>query len=488
MADKCGGKPYEALADDLGRTCASNRKANRAITQLTGEVEDLQAQCRMLQDQAARPPVCRLAHGMSDEERAHMEELGHKLSIEISVNGQLRAKLDEKDALYRDMQEKLDRELLQSEYWRHAAAKYNLELAASGSSPARQSVAAATAELLSNSRTRAGTATTMSESVTLRAPSDMSVGGAEDYASRAITAASGHFDVQGKQGLLVTLENLESTAFKLKAEKLALESQLDKSVAALKQTEAELKHARKKVLELEEDRRTLQSAMKCSEVNLKAAGGSEKELAKLAAENDELRDRCDTLQREIGYANGNLMAAVSSMDLARGDTDGDDVIGGGVVTLRAENAKLKVECRDLGERYRVAAEHAENLKRMLEQSNELIYNFKHDDVRKFIRESTVGPAQAEAVRENCRQWSQVQVVVAAPGETHSLTRNRGGSSYRGAFNSAGSSPEMLAHSDDSFVYEMSETSPPPAVVPKPLQQQQQHRRPLSSGMFNSSQL
>ncbi|KAJ2328421.1 hypothetical protein GGI00_004199, partial [Coemansia sp. RSA 2681] len=192
--------------------------------------------------------------------------------------------------------------------------------------------------------------------------------------------------------------------------------------------------------------------------------------------------------REIGYANGNLMAAVSSMDLARGDTDGDDAIGGGVVTLRAENAKLKVECRDLGERYRVAAEHAENLKRMLEQSNELIYNFKHDDVRKFIRESTVGPAQAEAVRENCRQWSQVQVVVAAPGETHSLTRNRGGSSYRGAFNSAGSSPEMLAHSDDSFVYEMSETSPPPAVVPKPLQQQQQHRRPLSSGMFNSSQL
>ncbi|KAJ2878698.1 hypothetical protein IWW38_006263 [Coemansia aciculifera] len=291
--------------------------------------------------------------------------------------------------------------------------------------------------------------------------------------------------MQSKQGLLNTLQNLESTAIKLNGEKLALESQLDKSVAALKQTEAELRHARKKVLELEEDRRTLQSAMKCSEVNLKAAGGSEKELAKLAAENDELRDRCDALQREVGYANGNLIAAVSNMDLAREEPDDGGGEGGGLVSLRAENAKLKVECRDLNERHRVAAEHAENLKRMLDQTNERLYGFKHDYVRKFIRESTVGPAQAEAVRENYRQWSQLQVVVPpTPGSasceaagSRSLPFRGGGGG--GAYNP---SPMLSAHSDDSFAYEMDQDDRMPlhaaaAVVPKTM------RQPLSSGMF-----
>ncbi|KAJ2742929.1 hypothetical protein GGI20_004130 [Coemansia sp. BCRC 34301] len=488
MADKCG-KPYEALADDLGRTCASNRKANRVIKQLTDDVENLRAHCKMLEDQAAHPPTCRLPHGMSDEERAHMLDLEQKLDVEISVNSQFRAKLDEKDALYRDIVEKLDREVLQSEYWRNSASKYSMELAAVSSPARHQSAATATAELLS-SRTRAGTATTMSESVTLRAPSDMSVGGGgvENYAiAPRATAANSLFDMQSKQDLLMTLENLESSGNKLRSEKLVLESQLDKSVAALKQAEADLKHARKKVLDLEEDRRTLQSAMKCSEVNLKAAGGSEKELAKLAAENDELRDRCDALQREVGYANNNLMAAVSNMDLARDtaaddDEDMDGAAGRGLVTLRAENAKLKVECRDLNERHRIAAEYADNLKKELDQAKELSYSFKHDVVRKFIRESTVGPAQAEAVRENYRQWSQLQCIVPDSGSPSRLQRHAQHSlPYRGAFNSAGSSPSLLAQSDDSFVYEQTaDASPPPALVPKPMQQQ---RRPLSTGMF-----
>ncbi|KAJ2259996.1 hypothetical protein GGI01_003281 [Coemansia sp. RSA 376] len=487
MADS-SEKPYDALVHDFGRTCASNRRANRAIEKLTAEVDDLKAQCQSLQEQAAHPPVCNLPHGISDEDRAFVDELQHKLDIEVSVNSQFRAKLDEKDALCRDAQEKLERELLNSEHWRQTAMRYNAELN-SGASPARQSVAATTAELLAN-RTRAGTATTMSETVTLRAPSDMSVGGGDEYdvagLSRA-AVAGGSFGVQGKQGLLVTLENLESTVIKLRADNVALESQRDKSVAALKQSEAErvqlesdLKHTRKKVHELEEARRMLQSAMKCNQVDLVAAGGNEKELAKLAAENDELREVRDELQRRLDCATDNLMAATASnLDLNRADEE-----YGGSVALRAENDKLKVECRDLAERYRVSAEYAEKLKESLDDNRDLLYRFKHECMRPYIRESTVGPAQAESVRDLCRQWSQLQVVVPPlSNEVVSPVRRsllRGGSlrsPYANAFNSSESSPSLLAQSDDSYVFEQADVSPP-AKPP--------HRRPLSTGMFKQA--
>ncbi|KAJ2833838.1 hypothetical protein GGI24_000675 [Coemansia furcata] len=483
-------KPYDALVQDFGRTCASNRRANRAIEKLTAEVDDLKAQCEALLEQAAHPPVCSLPHGMTEDDRALVDELQHKLDIEVSVNNQFRAKLDEKDALYRDAQERLEREQLNSEHWRQTAMRLSAELN-SGASPARPSVAATTAELLSN-RTRAGTATTMSETVTLRAPSDMSVGGGSggdecDVAGLSRAAvASGSFGVQGKQGLLMTLENLESTVIKLRADNVALESQRDKSVAALKQSEAErgqlesdLKHTRKKVHELEEARRMLQSAMKCNQVDLMAAGGSEKELAKLAAENDELREVRADLQRRLDYANDNLMAAtVSNLDLNR--DDGDEDLGGSV-TLRAENAKLKVECRDLDERCKMSAEHAEKLKEALDNHRELLYRFKHECMRPYIRESTVGPAQAETVRELCRQWSQLQVIVPPPanGDAVSPAKHLRSPYHRNTFASTGSSPSLLAQSDDSFVYEQAGTSPPQAAKPP-------HRRPLSTGLFKQN--
>ncbi|KAJ2881699.1 hypothetical protein IWW38_005761, partial [Coemansia aciculifera] len=151
MADKCG-KPYEALADDLGRTCASNRKANRVIKQLSDELEALKAHCQSLQGQ-----VCQLPHGMTDAERAHMDELNYKLGIETAVSDQFRRKLDERDALCRDTQERLDRETMQSEYWQNMASKLSAELNATAA-------AASAADPPLSLRARAGTATTMSES------------------------------------------------------------------------------------------------------------------------------------------------------------------------------------------------------------------------------------------------------------------------------------------------------------------------------------
>ncbi|KAJ2486034.1 hypothetical protein IWW37_005753 [Coemansia sp. RSA 2050] len=491
MADSCD-KPYDALVHDFGRTCASNRRANRAIEKLTAEVGSLKEQCQSLQEQAANPPACCLPHGTSDCDRALIEELQHKLDIEITVNAQQRARLDEKDALYREAQEKLERELLNSEHWRQTAIKYNAELN-SGLGPARQSVAtAATSELLPSNRTRAGTATTMSETVTLRAPSDMSLNNNDELDAAAAAGlsraavSSGAFGVQDKQGLLMTLENLESTAIKLRAENVALESQRDKSVAALKQCEKErlqledaLKAMRKKVLEMEEARRILQSAMKCSEADLMAAGGSEKELARFAAENDELKEERDELQRRLNNANDNLMAAtVSNLDLNR--DDGEEK-SGGLSSLRAENNYLKAECRHLGERLKTSTENEARLKGALDNNKELLYRFKHECLRHFARESTVGPAQAETVRDLCRQWSQLQVVVPPPtGHVASPAKQHGGSlrgSYHhNAFDSLGSSPSLPAMSDDSFVDEQAGISPPAAAKP-------QHRRPLSAGMF-----
>ncbi|KAJ2750025.1 hypothetical protein IWQ56_007112, partial [Coemansia nantahalensis] len=62
-------EPYEALLHDFGRTCASNRRANREIEQLRSELKQVREQCAALEDVSANPPPCRLVHAMNADER-----------------------------------------------------------------------------------------------------------------------------------------------------------------------------------------------------------------------------------------------------------------------------------------------------------------------------------------------------------------------------------------------------------------------------------
>ncbi|KAJ2003896.1 hypothetical protein GGI04_002800 [Coemansia thaxteri] len=465
-------QPYEALADDYGRTCASNRKANRRIEQLLAEAEDLRAQFQALSEQTASPPPCPLPHGMSDEDRAstailidRVEELTRNLDIERSMNLQHRARLDQKDALCRDAQDRLEREQLNCEQWHCEATRLRqaLEVLQHQQPP---SAAAAATELLS-SRTRAGTATTMSETVTLRAMSDISVG-AEDMSRAAF------FSSQNKQETLVAFQNLEILNKALKEKNTALESQLDKAVAAHQQSEterrrleADLLQARKKVRDLENQRRLLQHEMKYSQDDHKVA-----ENDALREENDVLRGERNDLIRQLAserdQAGTTIMAALSNVDLGR-DGDEDDEEAGGSASRRAEIAKLKVECRDLQNRCKAAQDHAENVQAELNKLSGEYYRLKHEVVRPYIRETTVGPAQAEAL----------QIVVPPSPEFGTVpTTSRSGRPQRG-LNSADSSPSLLAQSDDSFVCEQQQQQS--ATVGA----KAQSRLPLSASLFEN---
>ncbi|KAI8321664.1 hypothetical protein GQ54DRAFT_311577 [Martensiomyces pterosporus] len=463
-------QPYEALVDDFGRTCASNRRANREIEQLRGDVQAMKERCEQLEVDLANPLPCPLPHGMSIEEqeavdmlRNDLEEARRELDVERSVTQQRMHDLERSDAEVRELKEQLTRERLNAEHWQRTAMKYSMSASVSISPNRAQgkiggSMAQANDDL-SPYRARAGTATTTSETVTLRAPSDAS--GAEDQASlstgrmsRAGTATSqrlgatvqsSKFDLHEKAEIVGVFEQLE-------AQKVKVEAAFEQSEVKRQQVEDELKQTKKKMREYEEQRRLLQLELKQSLASrLAVDGGDRNEITRLVDENDTLKDECDALKRQLDDAQIQIrsqaeaaLAAVNSIG-----TESEDEMGGSAAQ-RAEISKLKLDCRDWQEQSRLLDDHVRKLGEELERSREQMYRFTHDFVRPYLRESTVGPTQAEAVCDQVRQWSQLQVV-APPQETPT----KGGRAYhqrhdhRQSLELEGmslSSPSLLAHS------------------------------------------
>ncbi|KAJ1664745.1 hypothetical protein IW140_002980 [Coemansia sp. RSA 1813] len=467
-------EPYEALVDDFGRTCASNRRANREIELMREEVQGLKERCAYLEEATANPPQCALPHGMSEQEHAvveglkqELEDARRALEVETSVTRQKQSMLDELNSRNGDLQEQLTRVESSAVMWYRTAM--NSKNASPTSSNAKHGeedgrvvqneqaaygldfddAAAAAAAAANNDplayRVRAGTATTTSETLTLRALSDGSAG-VEEHRRRASNAHSPKVDSQEKA-------RLESVIEVLKAEKDRLDSDLKQSEAKCVHLEDELKQTKKRMREHEEQRRLLQLEMKHNMSSRMMADGksSKDEIAQLIDENEALKDECDSLRRQVDDARDEIrthtetaLAAVSSLNL-----ESDEDMGGSSAQ-RAEIAKLKVECNDSKQQAKMLEEHVGGLTEELERSHEQLRRLCHDMVRPYLRESTVAPTMAESVFDQIRQWSELKVVVPPANNDDRATPTKSseaGNNYRsmghgrfGSINSNAASP------------------------------------------------
>ncbi|KAJ2157095.1 hypothetical protein GGF46_004747 [Coemansia sp. RSA 552] len=413
LSDAMAGKtdePYMELVNNFEKTCASNRRANREIERLEGEVQDLKEQCGQLEDISANPPPCQLPHGMSEidqqkfeRQQVELDKALQDLAVERTVNNQRMLLLEDKDGQIREMQEDLTRERLDADSWHREV----VELRAEANSSSRGSHATKTngGEQSSSTspvspgsngtRGRAGTTTTTSESMTLRAPSEISVGTRQQK---------------------------------------TLERELKESERQRQKLQDELKQTGKRMREYQDQRRHLQTQMKHDRANRLAleSKGDQTEIARLTNENDTLRDDCDSLRRQLDDAHAQAaIAAVSAIDLGvddDDDADSQDISGN--TAQRAEIAKLKLECRDLQAQTRMHEETTRRLTEELDKSRDSMHRLCHDYLRPNLRELTVGPVQADSVDEHVRRWSQLKVVV--PTEDDTPTKNgRGNGRFSG---------------------------------------------------------
>ncbi|KAJ2614063.1 hypothetical protein H4S08_001899 [Coemansia sp. RSA 1365] len=401
------GEPYTALLDDFGRTCAANRRANRELDRLRSEVADFRDECARLTDATANPPQCTLPHGISNADQQQLDDARRALAVESSMATQRMRMLEDKDAHIRELQEELTRERLNSDHWHRVAMDLRVE-ADANTSPASAA-----------SRARAETATT-SETVTLRAFSENSAG-----AEHRI---------------------LEQNA--------QLQSQLCESQQECRQLQDELKQTRKKMRDFEEQRRVLQLEMKRSLASRLALDGKsdQVDIARLTDENETLKDECDALQRQLEDARSQArshaeaaLAAVSSIDL--NDDANDDAVAGSAA-LRAETAKLKIECRDAQKQAELAEENVRQLQEELDTTRDRLHRLCHDYLRPHLRELTVAPTQAEAVYDNVRRWSQLKIAVPAE-ETGTPTKSSGRISNRFDYNARNPLPSLLEQTDST---------------------------------------
>ncbi|KAJ2083050.1 hypothetical protein H4R24_001089 [Coemansia sp. RSA 988] len=402
------GEPYATLLDDFGRTCAANRRANRELDRLRGEVANLRDESSRLADVSANPPACTLAHGMSDAEKQQLEDARHALAVESTMATQRMRMLEDKDSHIRELQEELTRERLNSDHWHRVA----MDLRVDADANANTSPASAT------SRARAETATT-SETVTLRAFSENSAG------------ADHNVSAQSSQ----------------------LHSQLRESEQKRQLLQDELKQTRKKMRDFEEQRRVLQLEMKRSLASRLALDGKsdQADIARLTDENESLKDECDALLRQLDDARAQArshaeatLAAVSSIDLD-GVAEED---AAGCAALRAETAKLKIECHDSQKQAELAEENVRQLQEELVATRDEMRRLCHDYVRPNLRELTVGPAQAETVYDHLQRWSQLKVAVPAE-ESGTPTKGSGRLSNRFDYSVRNPLPSLLEQADST---------------------------------------
>ncbi|KAJ2089816.1 hypothetical protein IW138_003110 [Coemansia sp. RSA 986] len=355
--DSITKEPYEALVDDFGRTCASNRRANREIGLLHEEIRELKECCAYLEAVTNLPPSAP-PHRMSEQEHAvvdglkqELEDARRALEIEISLNSR-----------NGDLQKQLTCIESSAAMWHRTAMDSNnagitSSNAKHGGENSRvvqneQAAYGCDSDDLLVYCTRAETGTTTSETPTSRTPSDGSTG-AGDHRCRVSSAHSPKLDAQ---------------------EKARLESAIE-------------------VVMAEKDR-------------------LDKANVQLIDENEGLKDECDSLRQqlddshnEIQAHTGTALSAVSSLDLESDEDMGDSAVH------YAEIAMLKVECKYSKQHAQILEEHVGGLTEELERSHEQLRQLCHDMVRPYLREATVAPTMAESVSEKTRQWSELKVVV-----------------------------------------------------------------------------
>ncbi|KAJ2843924.1 hypothetical protein IWW36_005376 [Coemansia brasiliensis] len=374
-------QPYEALLDDFGRTCASNRRANRQIELMRKEI-------RALKDRCAEQEQVAAYHAEVESLQESLSTAQDQLAAEQALSHKRQQLVEIRDAKIRELEERLAKERHYADHYHRKATFASCSDEPSPASPHDLSP-----------RTRAGTTAT-SETMTLRAPSEISA--IEDP--------------------VVALRRAQSAAEQA-------EQQLHETERQRRALEDELKQTRKKMREYEEQRRMMQRELKSSNANRAALmdTADHAELTRLTRENETLADECDSLQRQLtdaraqiqANAEATLAAATSAIDLNadRTDPDGDadDIYGS--IAQRAEIAKLKLEVRDLEAMVRMHEDNARQLADKLEANREQMRTLCHDHLRPCLRELTVGPAQAESAFDQLRHWSRLNTTAYGSDET-----------------------------------------------------------------------
>ncbi|KAJ2717124.1 hypothetical protein H4R19_000209 [Coemansia spiralis] len=380
-------EPYEALLHDFGRTCASNRRANREIEQLRAELKHLREQCADQEGASADPHPYPNVHSQYAEFEAMLDKSRRELAKATVEAKERNRDLEEKKADIRNLQVELERERLNSKHWRDRAAELGADAASPtrARSPQKQSPGS-TGSPASNGpqslRGRAGTTATASETATVREGSDASAG-VDDQAA-------------GLGG--------------------RLEAALRESEQKRRHAEEELKRTEKKMRDVEEQRRALQLGMKRIQDSRLVLGGKgdQIEISKLTTENEALKDDVDTLRRQLDdlreEAHEDVEAAVAAVRSLNIDRDEEPR---GSAAQRAEIAQLQLECRDLEQQAQIREARVRRLDEDLTKTREQMHRLCHDYLRPRLREMTVGAAQAESVYDHVRRWSQLKVVVPA---------------------------------------------------------------------------
>ncbi|KAJ2373083.1 hypothetical protein GGI05_007529, partial [Coemansia sp. RSA 2603] len=285
-------------------------------------------------------------------------------------------------------------------------------------------------------RIRAGTTTTASETVTLRAPSEVS--GLESSASKNLQqlvmqyrqhSPKSTLDNDQKAELVDILENFEKENRALKAE--------------LSRYQSELYVARAKAHEYEEQRRAAQNELKNRELaSMQHAATIDNERVETVKENGMLKDECDSLRRRLDDMQQQLdaqtedlfTAAVSKRSVQSDDDDDDDNEDDGEngsggkyksassASLRVENKQLSVKLRNLERDAEEANKQKDAALRELEQLRAEQRRFNHQSLRPFIRDTTANAAQAEKVRDTLSQWNQFKVILPPAEEDNTPTK------------------------------------------------------------------
>ncbi|KAJ1899161.1 hypothetical protein LPJ66_002290 [Kickxella alabastrina] len=450
-------KPYESLADQLGKTCASNRAANRTIEALRANVQELKEKIGVLEANAAIPPPCPLQHGMSDmdrEEVGKLQNLVEDLKIEIQGEaavihhrGQM---IEKKDVEIRELQDELARERATSDHWHRLAMNVGANANIDANADANITLAQITStqqqqqqnrqqrqnnypasELLSY-RMRAGTATTASETVTLKAPSEVSGGGSAIADTRQSTPQSvrAQFnDAVYKSQCVEAFENMErmvkdfeKTAKQSEAKCIALTKELEQSKDKCGQLKDELKLANKSLRDNMEQLRLLRLELKISVKTASIANSEGDAFERVIRECEALKDQCESLADELNHIRGENAELVERLEKCKQYESEENREGTLWQNSQIEN--LKNELRISQESDRMTQDKLEEAMSQLALLRGQFGYFFNDILRPYLRETQVGQGSIEELRRCVIEWSQARVPSALDGMT-TPTNQRG---------------------------------------------------------------
>ncbi|KAJ1949171.1 hypothetical protein EC988_004877, partial [Linderina pennispora] len=319
-------------------------------------------------------------------------------------------------------QESLVRERQRADRLKKTYEKQLATANATANSDAAQRKATSTAADASPFRVRAGTATTTSETLTLRAPSELS--GGDDHMSlstarfsHAATAIGSRYDAMSKTELIGLVEVLETE-----------NSRLHASVSSM---EKELSRMRAETKSYEEQRDTMLGTIRNLQREEVRASANPIEIDELQHRNqileeecDGLREKCSALERQLEDVQREISADVKEM-FRDGDSDTDefmDAEGSGMETeegggqrrsadfrgigaaQKAQISQLELENRHLRTNADLLEQQVLDLQQKLKSESSRFYQLSHEYLRPVLREITVDAAQAERADAYVRQW------------------------------------------------------------------------------------